>query len=37
VLHLAVRRTALWSAVIAGCAGLVLGGLAAWLLRRRRA
>jgi ketosteroid isomerase-like protein len=36
VLHIAVRRTALWTGGIAAAAGLVLGTLAAWLLRRRK-
>jgi uncharacterized protein (TIGR02246 family) len=36
VLHLAVRRTALWTGAIAGGVGLVVGIGATWLLRRRK-
>lgn len=34
VLHIAVRRTAMWTGGIAGAAGLVIGLLVAWFLRR---
>jgi hypothetical protein len=35
VLHIAVLRAAIWTAAIAGGVGLVIGILAAWLLRQR--
>jgi uncharacterized protein (TIGR02246 family) len=37
VLHIAVRRMAIWSAGIAGVVGLAVGCIATALLRRRRA
>ncbi len=37
VLHIAVQRTALWTGIPAGIAGLVVGAGAVWLLRPRRA
>jgi hypothetical protein len=37
VLHIAVKQTAWWAGGIAGAVGLVVGFLAAWLLRRRPA
>jgi uncharacterized protein (TIGR02246 family) len=36
VLHLAMHRTALWTGIPAGVAGLVVGAGAIWLLRPRR-
>lgn len=36
VLHIAVRRTAMWTGAIAGGVGLAVGILATWLLRRRK-
>jgi uncharacterized protein (TIGR02246 family) len=35
ILHIAIRRTALWTGGIAAVAGLALGFIVAWLLRRR--
>jgi uncharacterized protein (TIGR02246 family) len=37
VLHIAVQRTAMWAGGIAAVAGLVIGFVVAWFLRRRKA
>jgi uncharacterized protein (TIGR02246 family) len=37
ILAIAVRKTALWTGIGAGVAGLVLGFIIAWIVRRRRA
>jgi uncharacterized protein (TIGR02246 family) len=36
ILHIAVRRTAVWTAIIGGLAGVALGFVAAGLLRRHK-